>query len=314
MKNVLMIGASAADLAASVKALPKGNEDLNAERTWLRAGGEGYCAAAVFQSLNMPYTLLSSAGEGQYADFVRESLKARGITPPLKVSGITGCTYTMIDPKGNTGMMMVPGSEYSFDASELEGIDESEISWLYVSGDLFAHEGKDELLKVLKNWHGKIFLRLGEQGVMIDLLLMKALYGLHPVMHLTEAEAWTLARGQGDSLIAIVQSVTKETGNAVIVYLQNGGCLYAEGRSCISIPAPKTMNDKDLSGSGAAHASAFLAAVCAGMKPRSAGSFADLYASEVRSCEENVLPSESAGRMRRRMAEMILGKEVADPE
>ena len=41
MKNVLMIGASAADLAASVKALPKGNEDLNAERTWLRAGGEG---------------------------------------------------------------------------------------------------------------------------------------------------------------------------------------------------------------------------------------------------------------------------------
>ncbi len=314
MKNVLIIGASAADLAASVQALPKGNEDLHAERTWLRPGGEGFCAAAAFQSLNMPYTLVSYAGEGQYADFVRASMKEKGIHDPIKVSGISGCTYTMIDPKGMTGMMMVPGSEYSFHSSDLNGIEESEISWLYVSGDLFAHEGKDELLKVLKNWHGKIFFRPGEQGVMIDLLLMKELYALHPIMHMTEAEAWTLARGQGDSLIAIVQSVTKETERPVIVYLQNGGCLYAEGRSCLSVPAPKTVNDRDLSGSGAAHAASFLAAFCAGMKPRSAGSFADLYAAEVRGCEENVLPSESEGRMRRRMAEMILGKEVADPE
>ncbi len=310
----MIIGASVADLAAYVRALPKGNEDMQAERTWLRPGGEGLCAAAAFQSLSMPYTLISSCGEGQYADFIRDAMKSRGIQAPIPVSGISGCTYTMIDPDGNTGMMMVPGSEYSFQASWLNGMDASQFSWLYVSGDLFAHEGKDELMKSLRDWKGKIFFRPGEQGVMIDLLLMKELYELHPFIHLSEAEAWTLARGQGDSLIAIVQSVTKETGSPVAVCLHNGGCLYAEGRSCLSIPAPKTMKNLDLSGSAAAHAASFLAALCAGMNPRSAGSFADLYAAEIRGCQENVLPLENINAMRRKMAEMILGKEVADPE
>lgn len=310
MKKTLIIGPAVLDLAAYVDHLSKSDEEISPRRTVQRIGGAGFSAACIFEMLGLPYELIAPVGTGVYGDWVRQEAEQHQIRLKIQPEEVSGCTYTLIDPQGNRGMMAVPGAESVFRADDLKEIDPDEIGNVLVSAELLEGEGREELLETLQAYSGRIFLELGGRGVLLDETARSALYALHPTLYLTEEEAGILTQNQEYAdLLDAVRSISAETQASVVVLLQDGGGLEVDGRQGISTSA-EMHEITDASGVEECHAAAYLAARVCGLSPRQSLQMAGRMAAEVASSEQMVLPSSEGERWRQALAAMILEKKV----
>ena len=308
MKKTLIIAPSAVDLAVHVDHLPKSDEEINPIRTSMRIGGAGWCAACVFQMLNLPYELISPVGTGVYGDEVRKAAKARGIKLQNDSEEVGGCAYTLIDAEGNRGLLAVPGAENTFEKTSLNGIDPEEIGAVLVSGTMFTSEHAEELLEALKPYQGKLFLELDARGAGLDPELLKQIYALKPILYLAEDEVMALLEDtRQQDLLEAVRALTKQTDAPACVLMNDGDALYVTGRQGMST-AGAIHQVADSSGVEETHAAAFLAARTAGLYPRTALAYAAQFAAGVAETEEMALPDSEGEIQRQRLADAILEK------
>lgn len=307
MKTTLLIAPAAVDLAAWVNKLPRGNEDeIQPSRTLMRYGGAAWAAMNVFNGMGFPYELCAPIGSGVYGDAVREEAESLGLKIHSFSSEVAGCSYTMIDPQGQRGLMLVPGAEYSFDEASARRVDKDDVKSVLISGGMLEGENGRRILTFLKDYEGKIFLELGGRGATLEEAAWKAVCALKPVVYATDEELCVLCKGETD-LMTCAQQVYKQTQAPVVILLQDGGSLYAEGRKIISVSG-SMQKAVDASGVEENHAAAYLAARNAGVDPRSALTFAGHYAARVAETERQELDRMDQAQMKELLLNFIMGK------
>lgn len=311
MKTTLMIAPAAVDLAAWVDKLPRGNEDeIQPKRTLMRYGGAGWCAMNVWQAMGFPYEICAPVGSGIYGDAVKEEAESFGLQIHSFSSEIAGCSYTMIDPQGQRGLMIVPGCEYTFDQSTAQRILAEQVNAVLVFGGMLDGENGRKSIQFLKQYEGKIFLELGGRGATLDEASFNDICALHPVIHATDEELSVLCKGETD-LMTCAQMVYKKTNAPVIVLLQDGGSLYAEGRKIMSVSS-FMQETRDASGVEENHAAAYLAARVAGVDPRNALNFAGKYAARIAETERQELSKTDIPDMKQLLLNFIMGKHAPE--
>ena len=303
MKKVLIIGSTCLDIASWVDQLPRGNEDIHPQRTEYRVSGSGWCMANAFRMLNMPYDLISPVGTGVYSETVRQMAQEYGII--LKHREETaGCTYTLIDPEGNTGMMMVGGSEYSFSVNDIPDFDPEDYAWILLSGTQFEQDPQT-LLGFVQSAEIPVIFQPGGRSVLMNEQLMKQIYDLHPVLHINEAEASYLCEGRAADLNEAAQYLCSMTEAPVIILLNDMRCLCFDGEEEYLIE-PQNHDRVDLSGTMEGHAAAWTIARCSGLNMRKALEFAEAYAETVSVTDETIPDQAEENRLRQQLAGMIL--------
>ncbi len=303
MRKILTVGACVYDTGVFVEKMPKGNEDIMPLKKTERISGFGYCTAGVFSLLNLPYDLCAPVGSGVYGEAVRRQLKDDGI-PFIDDSETAGCTYTIIDGTGRAVSLTAEGGEYRF-RKEYIPADLNDYAWMLISGNEMHGPGRDELSDCISSFHGNLLFRPGERGALLDLFTLDGIYQNHPVLHLNRNEALTIARTQNHNLEQVAHQLHKETGNAVIICLEDGTVLYHDGSETIATePFGKKVIDE--SGMYDSHAAAFAAGRLCGLRPKQALSFAKEYASAVSRCETAVLPAAQRDVFRKKLAAEIL--------
>lgn len=128
------------DIAAYVRALPKGNEDIDLVRSEQRLGGSGTDCAEVLGGLHLAYDLMAPCGSGVYGDAVLTMAKERKIELHCRREQVEGCTYRMIDPEGKESLLSVPGAEYSYEEEDTDAADSDEISAILCFGEMLTGE------------------------------------------------------------------------------------------------------------------------------------------------------------------------------
>ncbi|NCB33106.1 MAG: hypothetical protein EOM64_04385 [Erysipelotrichia bacterium] len=303
MKKALIIAPCAVDLAVHVAALPKSDEEIKPIRSVLRIGSFGWCAACVFEMLHLPYELIAPIGTGIYGDEVRQQAEKRSISLNIQCAEISGCTYTMIDPQGNRGMMSVPGAELTFREEYLRVVNPDEIGSVLVGGTMLAGNDRDELIEALKPYKGKILLQAGGLDKITD-----EICSLRPILHMSEEEVGILNNGQdAEDILDAVQKLTAKTKAPAVVLMSNGNALYTEGRQGMSTSGTiETVLDP--SGAEESHAAAYLAARLSGLYPRTALAYAWQYISPILKTDEMTLPESDGEEQRKKLANAIMEK------
>ena len=306
MKKTLIIAPCAVDLAVHVAALPQSDEEIKPIRTAMRIGSSGWCAACVFEMLNLPYELAAPIGTGVYGDEVRKQAKLRGIPLHIQSEEVSGCTYTMIDPQGNRGMMSVPGAELTFNKECLKNVNPEDIGSVLVSGTMLAGSDGEELIEALNPYEGKIFLEVGGLSA-----LSEEICTLKPTLYMSEEEVSILCDGQkAKDILDAVQKQTAKTKAPAVVLMNDGSALYVEGRQGMSTSGTMT-SVLDPSGVEESHAAAYLAARTAGLYPRTALAYAWQYASPILKTEEMTLKKSETEEQRTALANAIMEKKSA---
>ncbi len=303
MRKILTVGACVYDTGVFVKQLPKGNEDIMPQKTVTRISGFGYSTAGVFSLLNMPYDLCAPVGSGVYGEAVRKQLEKENIKfqPDEETAG---CTYTMIDETGRAVSLVAEGGEYRFRKENAGSLD-GDYAWLLFNGNELHGEGRNELLELIESFSGKLLFRPGERGALLDLFTLERIYQKHPVLHLNKNEALTIARTKNHNLEQVAQQLHKETGNAVIICLEDGTSLYFDGNETLTTePFGKKVTDE--SGMYDSHAAAFTAAKLCGLRTGQALEFAGEYGCAVSRYETTVLPESEREVFRSKLAAAIM--------
>lgn len=303
MKKVLIIGSTCLDIASWVEKLPEGNEDIHPQRTGYRVSGSGWCMANAFRLLNMPYRLISPLGTGVYSEMVRQMAEEYGIELN-ECEETAGCTYTLIDSAGSTGMMMVGGSEYSFPAEEAGEIGAEDYSMILLSGTQFEQDPQ-MVLGFVQSVHIPVLFQPGGRSVLMNEQMMKQISALHPILHINEAEASYLCEGRAADLNEAVRYLHSLTEAPVIVLLNDMRCLCYDGKEEYLIQ-PENHDRVDLSGVPEGHAAAWTIARNSGLNMRKALEFAEAYAETVSVTDDTIPDQAEETRLRQQLAGMIL--------
>ena len=217
MKNIMVFGAAVCDIAAYVKKLPKGNEEIELLHSDQRLSGAGVDAVAVLNGLQLQYDLMAPCGSGVYGDAVREMAEKAGIELHIEREDTNGCTYHMIDPEGRSSYMCVPGCEYDYDENDTMYADADDILAIVVFGDMLSGEGTDELISFLDRCDVPLYIIPDGMVGDMDDDVKEALVTFQAVWILREGEASELTRQQ-------------DMDAADRVLIDNGGTVITAGK------------------------------------------------------------------------------------
>lgn len=268
MKNIMIFGAADVDIAAYVKQLPKGNEEMEILHSEQRLAGAGIAAAKTLQGLKLTYDLMAPCGTGVYGDAVREMAEKEGITLHIEREGMNGCTYHMIDPQGRSSAMRVPGVEYDFDENDTMYADADDILALVVFGDMLSGENAEELLTFADRCDVPLYFIPDGMLEDMDEDIKEALLDFQACWILREGEAGELT-GQED-MDASVEVLCKD-GSTVVMIGKDGLLCRCDGED---FRTPSTDDLFEEEETIHAAATAFVAVTVAGVDKKNALMFA----------------------------------------
>ena len=267
MKKLMVIGTIHTDLRASVRTLPKGNEEPEILSMTRSVSGGGYMAALVYEKLGFPYELLCDPGTGVYGDFARQTAMENGIVLPSLSDAVGGCTYRMQDQEGNEGVFLVEGSEYDFSIDMLDEVYADEIGGFAVFSDMLAGQGAEDIIEVMREVEVPVYFIYDDRAQELDEDVLEAVFALKPVLFIHEKDAGALCGKEGCPLDEAADSLYRLTGNDVIILQAEGGACFFDGSQRMIAPGKKKAD-------AGTYAGAYIAACTAGVDQRNSLMFA----------------------------------------
>ena len=233
MGKILVIGVTCVDVVINVNRLPQTAEDVVASGQDMTLGGCAFNAFSIMYALGEPAILFSPIGDGMYGDFVRAHLAAEGISSPIPdAPGENGCCYCLVEPGGERTFIALHGADYVYRPEWFERIDSAEVDMVYVCGLEVEEPTGLVIVDFLERCcAGKtIVFTPGPRPAALPDDLLERIYGLHPIVHLNDTEARTMAgRIAGRDVADVSEAASilfERTDAAVIVTLGDEGCWY----------------------------------------------------------------------------------------
>ncbi len=298
MNKLLVIGSVHADIAAYVDRMPKGEEDITPDRTEQRVDGSGWKTAQMFKGFDFPFELLAPCGSGVYGEYVSEEAKKADIELKYRSSALSGCTYHVIDRRGQESFFCVPGSEYDFSVDYLMEIYPEELDEVVLYGDMLQGDGVEEIIGTVQELEKPVYFAPGTSGDAMDEILIEEIFSTHPILHILDQDAYYLAGEKGEDLRHTAKALNRMTSAPVLIIKQKEGCWYCGDDEEFLAPEDRMM-DPDL------HLSAFMIARRAGIDVRSSLMYANRVSSEYRG---RTMTDRDYEYEKKRLAGMILNK------
>ncbi len=268
-RRLVGVGNVIVDLVANVPSLPERGADVLATGSSIAAGG-GFNAMVAATRQGLPTAYAGGHGTGYFGDLVRSSLAAAGIEAmlPADPARDSGYDVALVDAGGERTFVTVFGAEAELTSAALAGVELREDDLVLVSGYGLLPTTNGA---VLAPWLDALD---ASHTVLLD---------PGPLVSEIEPDVWESAMGRADWLSCNEREAAILTGERdvdaavdilarsgdVLVRLGAEGCLLAVSGTVRHIPG-FPVRAVDTNGAGDAHAGAFLAAIAAGLDPRSA--------------------------------------------
>lgn len=309
MKRLLIIGSTCVDVILRLDHLPTTGEDMHPVQRFAM-GGCAFNVAQVPKAYDVDLRFVTPIGDhGVFSDFVRAHLGNAGFRGPITVpDSENGCCYCLVERSGERTFLSVHGVEYSFHAEYMDAFAGERFDYTYICGLEVEETTGGELVAWLEahpDITGTVVYAPGPRGIEVDANRTERILALHPILHLNEQEALSLAgisdsgdhvlAGMSDSenstlagmsgsenhVLAAAQALHAKTGNMVIVTCGADGVLWisADGSVHSAPSVPSTV--VDTIGAGDSHCGAVLTGLTLGWSEDDTMRFANQIASEV---------------------------------
>ena len=309
MKRLLIIGSTCVDVILRLDHLPTTGEDMHPVQRFAM-GGCAFNVAQVPKAYDVDLRFVTPIGDhGVFSDFVRAHLGNAGFRGPITVpDSENGCCYCLVERSGERTFLSVHGVEYSFHAEYMDAFAGERFDYTYICGLEVEETTGGELVAWLEEHPdiaGTVVYAPGPRGIEVDANRTDRILALHPILHLNEQEAQSLAgisdsgdhvlTGMSDSenstlagmsgsenhVLAAAQALHAKTGNMVIVTCGADGVLWisADGSVHGAPSVPSTV--VDTIGAGDSHCGAVLTGLTLGWSEDDTMRFANQIASEV---------------------------------
>lgn len=287
MKRLLIIGSTCVDVILRLDHLPTTGEDMHPVQRFAM-GGCAFNVAQVPKAYDVDLRFVTPIGDhGVFSDFVRAHLGNAGFRGPITVpDSENGCCYCLVERSGERTFLSVHGVEYSFHAEYMDAFAGERFDYTYICGLEVEETTGGELVAWLEEHPditGTVVYAPGPRGIEVDANRTDRILARHPILHLNEQEAQSLA-GMGGSenhVLAAAQALHAKTGNMVIVTCGADGVLWisADGSVHTAPSVPATV--VDTIGAGDSHCGAVLTGLTLGWSESDTMRFANQIASEV---------------------------------
>ena len=167
--------------------------------------------------------------------------------------------------------------EYSFQAEWLKEIATERFDYIYLCGLEVEEPTGLALVESVSQCQGQVIFAPGPRGLLIPTERLEAIYDLHPILHVNEAEA--LAFSGCDDIRKATEKLHQRTGQLVIVTLGEKGAIAYDGTWYQAAGQPAQV--VDTVGAGDSHVGGFLAARLRGLEIEEALSFANKVSSQI---------------------------------
>lgn len=287
MKRLLIIGSTCVDVILRLDHLPTTGEDMHPVQRFAM-GGCAFNVAQVPKAYDVDLRFVTPIGDhGVFSDFVRAHLGNAGFRGPITVpDSENGCCYCLVERSGERTFLSVHGVEYSFHAEYMEAFAGERFDYTYICGLEVEEKTGGELVAWLEahpDITGTVVYAPGPRGIEVDANRTERILALHPILHLNEQEAQSLAgiSDSGNPVLAAAQALHAKTGNMVIVTCGADGVLWisADGSVHSAPSVPSTV--VDTIGAGDSHCGAVLTGLTLGWSEGDTMRFANQIASEV---------------------------------
>lgn len=277
MSKALVIGSTVCDVMVYLDRLPSREGDAHIhEQTW-SLGGCAFNVTSVLHALGQNVDFISPVGTGVYGDFVKAELERLGIQTPVSVNGANGCCYCFIESDGERTFLSDHGVEYSFQADWLKEIETDRFDYIYLCGLEVEEPTGFELVQSVSQLKGRVIFAPGPRGLLIPKERLEAIYDLHPILHVNEAEAKAFSACQ--EIADAAKILYQRTGQLVVVTLGEKGAIAYDGNWYEAAGFPTEV--RDTVGAGDSHLGAFLAASLQGLDVEDALTFANKVSSQI---------------------------------
>ena len=277
MSKALVIGSTVCDVMVYLDRLPSREGDAHIhEQTW-SLGGCAFNVVSVLHALGQNVDFISPVGTGVYGDFVKAELERLGIQTPVSVNGANGCCYCFIESDGERTFLSDHGVEYSFQADWLKEIETDRFDYIYLCGLEVEEPTGFELVQSVSQLKGRVIFAPGPRGLLIPKERLEAIYDLHPILHVNEAEAKAFSACQ--EIADAAKILYQRTGQLVVVTLGEKGAIAYDGNWYEAAGFPTEV--RDTVGAGDSHLGAFLAASLQGLDVEDALTFANKVSSQI---------------------------------
>ncbi len=268
MKKTLVLGSTVVDVIIGVESIPHSGADANTVSHRMQLGGCAWNVSDILRHFNTAHVLCSPVGTGPYGTYVERQMSERGVTPFVKVSGENGCCYCIVEKSGERTFIAYHGCEYTFDSVWMNCFNNNDFDTVYFCGLELEEPTGITLTDWICSLTDKTILFAPSSRVgYLDKSLLKRIFHCHPILHISESEAQTIAgmfrltdaRSSTD-LKENLQFIHSLTGNLVIVTAGGDGCWYMESESEGPHHIPGVAaRIVDTIGAGDSHCGAFLA-------------------------------------------------------
>ncbi|KXT78969.1 carbohydrate kinase family protein [Streptococcus sp. DD13] len=277
MKRSLVIGSTVCDVMIYLDRLPSREGDAHLDHQLWSLGGCAFNVVNILHHLTGEYEFLSPLGQGVYGKYVQSELEKLGIKSRIQLEGNNGCCYCFIESDGERTFLSDHGVEYTFQSSWIDELVDETFSYIYVCGLEVEEPTGLELVQAVGRLQGQVIFAPGPRGLFIPQDRLLAIYDLHPILHVNEAEA--LSFSNESSVKEAAKSLFAQTGQLVIVTLGEKGALAYDGNWYHAPGYPAQI--ADTVGAGDSHVGAFLAARQSDLEIADALDFANRVSSQI---------------------------------
>lgn len=277
MAAALIIGSTVCDVMIYLDRLPSREGDAHIDHQQWSVGGCAFNVVNILHFLSQPYHFISPIGSGIYGDFIRRELNQLGIPASLSLEGANGCCYCFVESDGERTFLSDHGVEYHFQAEWLQEIAKEKFDYIYLCGLEVEEPTGQELVQSVSQLEGQVIFAPGPRGLLIPKDRLEAIYDLHPILHVNEAEAKAFSACEEISEAA--KTLYQRTGQLVVITLGEKGAIAYDGNWYEAAGFPTEVIDTV--GAGDSHVGAFLAARLEGLDISKALSFANKVSSHI---------------------------------
>ena len=278
--SILHLGQVVVDLSMDIDHLPERGGDIFARRSAIKVGG-GYNVIRAARQMGAPIAYMGAIGTGPMADMVRVALAALQV--PAQGSVLedcdTGYSVAMIEPSGERTFVSARGAETRVPEGTYESMNLVPGDVIYLSGYSFCHKDNTRSLVGFAEKHQDegfpVLFDVGPMVADIDLDVLGAVNGLHPIWSLNEREGPILAQrlecrpetGNATEPESVCRSLSLRLDSPVVLRAGARGAWYCQpkdARQIKYIPTPQ-VQAIDTNGAGDAHSGVLCAGIFQGL-------------------------------------------------
>ncbi|PSV39541.1 MULTISPECIES: PfkB family carbohydrate kinase [unclassified Photobacterium] len=284
---VAIIGAAFGDIILTIKKLPTSGGDEVAREQSKQIGGCAFNVARSLARLGIDIINGIPVGNGPWGEMTKRAMQQEGLVPLLHNHRVdNGWCLAMVEPDKERTFITVEGCEQYWCEDQLNQLDISNGSLVYVSG----YELVDKESEPLKKWllsldpSVRIFVDFGPRFAEIDSVFITQLLAKKPILTINRDEFKMLVRNN-EASIDDAKKFSDASGVSLIYRLDKHGAWVIEPMSeAINIPA-HNVEVVDTIAAGDSHCGGVLAGLSSGWSLADAARLGNAVAAIVVSTE-----------------------------